>query len=141
MNLKAIAAAAAVLTVGSSAVAFAQTTAPVTIVSSVAVPRVADASIFEQGFVRYAFVNNSAVAATEVDFTLQANGETLATYRDLGTFTKGVQIARFVATDATAPDQHLTLDAVKFADGTVWTNDAVAPQALRQADVSLETGN
>jgi hypothetical protein len=140
MNLKAIAAAAAVLAAGSPAVAFAQTTAPVSIVSSVAAPQIADASIFQQGFVRYAFVNNAAVPATEVDFTLQANGDALATYRDLGTFSKGVAIERFITTDASVRDLQLTVAAVKYADGTVWTNDSAAPQALRQADVSLATG-
>jgi hypothetical protein len=140
MNIKAIAAAAALLAAGIPAVALAQTTyAPVSIVSESIVPQVSGAELFQQGFVSYAFVNNAALPATEVDFALVGNGESLATLRDVGTFSQGVTIHRSIATEAGARDQKLTVAEVKFADGTVWTNDNVAPQARRQAaDVSYE---
>jgi hypothetical protein len=139
MNINAIAAAAALLAAGIPAVALAQTTsAPVSIVSETIVPQVAGAARFQQGFVSYAFVNHAAVPATEVDLALVGNGESLATLRNVGTFSTGIAIERSIATEAIARDQQLTIAEVKFADGTVWTNDDVAPHALRQAgDVSL----
>ncbi len=139
MNIKAIAAAAALAAAGIPVAAPAQTTyAPVSIVRTAIEPQVADAALFQQGFVAYAFVNTSAVPATEVDFALVGNGESLATLRDVGTFAKGVTIDRFVATPAAARNEALTVAKVTFADGAVWTNDAVAPHAVLQtADVSL----
>ncbi len=137
MNIKAIAAAAAVLAAGLPAVANAQPTAPVSIVSQTIAPEVTDAAWYQQGFASYAFVNHSAVPATEVDLTLYGNGEPLATLRDVGMFSKGITIQRSIATEALARDQQLAVAEVKFADGSVWTNDEAAPHALRQTAVSF----
>jgi hypothetical protein len=135
MNINAIA-AAAVLAAGTPVVAFAQTTAPVAIVSSTIVPQVADASRFQQGFVSYTFVNMANTPATEVDFALEGNGQT-TTLRDVGTFSKGVAIERGLAIAGEARDQQLSVAEVKFADGSVWTNDVVAPQPRRQAAITF----
>ena len=129
MNLKSVAATAAVLLGATATAAFAQTTAPVTIVSSQALPQIADAGAPNQsGFAGVTFVNTNIVAATEVDFTLSSNGAPLATYRDTGTFAPNVRISHTFANDQTARDQQLSVARVTFADGSVWTSDNRLPE-------------
>jgi hypothetical protein len=133
MKLNAIAAAAAVLALGvAPALASAQTTAPISLIYSDAQPQIADASAYNTlGIAQVSFVNTSNVPATEVDFTLSSNGEPLATLRDVGTFAPNVTIEHTFANDRTARDQQLSIAQVKFADGTVWVNDAPLPLGQR----------
>jgi hypothetical protein len=138
MNLKAVAAAAAILAAGAPALASAQTTAPVAVTGSSIFAENAGASIYQPGEVDFQFVNNRYVAATQVDFALSSGGQQLGVYHAYGTFSPGVKIDKVFRTDEVAPHQQISVASVKFADGTTWTNDTVAPQARRQADdVSL----
>ena len=133
MNLKAVAAAAALLAAGAPAFASAQTTAPVSITGSQVQAENVGASRFEPGAVSLSYVNHRDVPATEVNFTLSSHGQNLGTYTDYGTFSKGVAIDRYFTTDEAAADQQIDIASVKFADGTTWTNDEAVPQRLRQA--------
>ena len=133
MNLNAVAAAAAILVAGAPALASAQTTSPVAITGAQIVPQNIGAALYQQGEVRFSFVNNRNVPATEVDFTLSSAGQDLGTYYDYGTFSKGVNIDHFFVTDETAHNQQIKIASVKFADGTTWTNEPAAPQQLRQS--------
>ncbi len=135
MNIKAVAAAAAVL-VAAPALASAQTTAAPISVSSQAQEANLGASLYQQGEVRLTFVNQAAVPATEVDFNLTSHGQVLGTYADRGTFSPGAKIDRFFTTQETAHDQKIAVATVKFADGTIWNSDDATP-ARRQADISL----
>ncbi len=136
MNHKAVAAAAAILVAGAPALASAQTTAPVAITGEQVQPQTIGAELYQQGEVRFSFMNNRNVPATEVDFTLSSAGQDLGTYYDYGTFPKGVTIDNFFVTDETAHNQQIKIASVKFADGSTWTNEPAAPQELRQS-VSL----
>ena len=128
MNFKSVAATAAVLLGASATAAFAQTNAPVTIVSSQAQPQIADAGENnQQGVAGVTFVNTNIVPATEVDFTLSSNGAPLATYRDIGSFAPNVRISHSFANDQTARDQQLSVARVTFADGSVWLSDNRLP--------------
>jgi hypothetical protein len=129
MNMKIIATAAAVLAAGiTPALASAQTAAPVALVASAAEPQIADASAYNTiGSASVSFINTSNVPATEVDFTLSSNGEALTTLRDVGNFAPNVRVNHTFANDQVARDQQLSIAEVKFADGTVWHNDAPLP--------------
>jgi hypothetical protein len=133
MKRTTIAAAAVVLALGvAPALVAAQTTAPIALVASNAEPQIADASAYNTaGIAAVTFVNTSNVPATEVDFTLSSNGEALKTLRDVGTFSPNVTVSHTFANDQTARDQQLSVAEVKFADGTVWVNDAPLPQGQR----------
>jgi len=132
MKLSSVAATAALLVAGSMGAAVAQTAAPVTLISSQAQPQIADGSAYNQsGSATVSFVNTTPVPATEVDFTLSSNGETLDTFSDVGTFAPNVKIDRTFANDHTARDQQLSIREVKFADGTVWINDEPLPAGQR----------
>jgi hypothetical protein len=135
MTIKTIAAAAAVLAAGLvPALVSAQTTAPITIVASQAQPQISDTSAYnESGIAQVTFVNTGNVPATEVDFTLSSNGEALTTLRDIGTFAPNVTISHTFANDQIARDQQLSVSEVKFADGSVWVNDAPLPLGQRAA--------
>jgi len=133
MKLTTIAAAAAILALGvAPALAAAQTNAPIAIVSSDAQPQIADASGYNtNGIADVTFVNTTGVPVTEVDFTLSSNGEALTTLRDIGTFAPNVTINHTFANDETARDQQLSVAQVKFADGSVWVNNAPLPAGQR----------
>jgi hypothetical protein len=133
MKLTTIAAAAAVLALGAApALVAAQTTAPIAIVSSHAEPQIADASAYNTaGIAAVTFVNTSNVPVTEVDFTLSSNGQALKTLRDVGTFAPNVTVNHTFANDEPERDQQLSVAQVKFADGTVWVNDASLPAGQR----------
>jgi hypothetical protein len=141
MKLTSIAAAAAVLALGvAPALASAQTTAPVALTASSAQPQILDGSGYNTtGIADVTFVNTSNVPATEVDFTLSSNGEPLATLRDVGTFSPNVSVSHTFANDQTARDEQLSIAEVKFADGTVWVNDAPLPLGQRAAHAWLST--
>jgi hypothetical protein len=142
MKLTNIAAAAAVLALGvAPALASAQTTAPVVLISSNAQPQIADASAYNTvGSAAVTFVNTKNVPATEVDFILSSNGHVLGTLRDVGTFAPNVSITKAFANDKTDRDQQISVGAVKFADGSVWVNDAPVPQGRIAEDPWLASG-
>jgi hypothetical protein len=136
MNIKAVAATAAIL-LAAPALASAQTTAAPVSVSSSVQPANFGASLYQQGEVRMTFVNQALVPATEVDFNLSSHGQVLGTYADRGTFSPGVKIDRFFTTQETARDQKIAIATVKFADGTVWNSDDATPARIQAADISL----
>jgi hypothetical protein len=138
MNLKAIAATAAVLVAGSPLAASAQTTAPVAIADSQIQQSYGIFSDFAYpGLVTVSFVNNRNVPATEVDLNVEANGQVVDSFQDVGTFSKGVTIRHNFQTQATNLDQKVTVASVTYADGTTWSNEDAAPRTLRQADISF----
>jgi hypothetical protein len=136
MNLKAIAAAAALLA-GSPAIASAADNAPIAIVNDHVQSASVGAELSVPGTVAFGFINESRVPATEVDFTFSSFGEIVGTYRDIGSFAQGVTVERAFDTERTAPNEQIAVAAVKYADGTSWTNDNASLPALRQAAVSL----
>jgi hypothetical protein len=140
MNLKAIAATAAVLVAGSPLVASAQTNAPVSIAASQIQQTYGVFNDFSYpGLVQVAFVNHRNVPATEVDFNLEANGQLVDRFQDVGSFAKDITVRHTFQTPANDLNQTITVASVTYADGTTWTNDvAPAPRALRQADVSYD---
>jgi hypothetical protein len=75
--------------------------------------------------------NDSAQALTEVHVALVVDGATVFTFDDVGTFAPGTTVRRRpqLKTDLfplRAPAS-CEIVSVKFADGTAWTNPAVAP--------------
>ncbi len=138
MKLTSIAAAAAIIVAGSPVIASAQTNAPVTVAESQIAPSLGVHSGFAYpGLVSIAFVNNRNVPATEVDFDVEANGNVVDRFSDVGSFAKGVTIRHSFQTQADALNQRVTVASVTYADGTTWSSDEIAPRALRQADVSF----
>jgi hypothetical protein len=137
MKLQAVAAAAAVLVAGAPIVASAQTTAPVAIADTQIQPSYGVFNEFAYpGLVTVSFVNHRNVPATEIDLNLEANGEVVDSFHDVGSFANGVTVRHSFQTQATDLNQKLTVASVTYADGTTWTNDATAPRTLRQADIS-----
>jgi hypothetical protein len=129
--------ATAVLAVAAPVAASAQTTAPVTINSYFVQPQLPSASdtIPLPGLVAVSFTNHRNVAATEVDFAVEAGGSVVDQLTDVGTFSKDVAIRHTLQTTSVFGNSQIVVASVTFADGTTWTNDA-APRALPQA-VSL----
>jgi hypothetical protein len=84
------------------------------------------------GFVSVSFDNAGTQTATEVVFELDVDGAYAEHFDDVGNFTPGTKIRHAFQTDSSASDQQLKVAAVKFADGSVWVNDAgsAPPQLL-----------
>ena len=136
MTIKHLAAALAATTIAAAApaIASAQTTAPIAINSVQNIPALGYLNTFNPGLLSVAFQNTSDVPVTDVVFELDANGKYLDRYEDVGSFAKGVTIAHSFNNWETALNQRVAVAEVKFADGSVWINDAVpATRALRQA--------
>jgi len=87
-----------------------------------------------------AFTNDSDLAATNVEFALEANGVVLDRIDDVGSFAPGVTIKHHFADSDSTPDQKVAVSKVTFADGSVWTNPAVpqAPDAPAVAGVGTD---
>jgi len=138
MNLKAVAAVAAFAAIGAPAIALAAaapTGAPIEIVDSQVQPANVGADLYQQGEVRFAFVNRANVPATEVQFAVTSNGRPIGVYTDVGTFAPGVEIDKFFTTQELSRHQDITVAKVTFADGTTWSSDEATPAARRQAEL------
>jgi hypothetical protein len=136
MTIKHLAAALAATTIAAAApaIASAETTAPVAISSVQNTPALGYLNTYNPGLLTVAFQNTSDIPATDVVFELESNGKYLDRYDDAGSFAKGVSVKHSFNNWETALDQHVAVAEVKFADGSVWYNDAVqSTRALRQA--------
>jgi hypothetical protein len=86
---------------------------------------------YAPGSLTVSFRNNGTVAATDVIFQLDANGAPAGRISDVGSFAPGVTIVHHLNVDPSDANEHVSVAEVKFADGSVWINQA--PRALRQA--------
>jgi hypothetical protein len=130
MNLKSASATlgAALLLAGAPAAAFADTAVsnPI-VVSDVQIQPVSEEHQVGSGIVSVAFDNTSNRAVSEVVFELDSDTD-VEHFNDVGTFAPGVTIKHAFQSDNGSADAQLKVDAVKFADGTVWVNDAGTTQ-------------
>jgi hypothetical protein len=84
------------------------------------------------GFLAIAYTNHATVAAKEVDFGLISRGSLIATAKDVGTFTPGVEIRHEFSVDpeifpiGTALPYCAVL-RITYADGTEWRNPNPPP--------------
>jgi hypothetical protein len=138
MTIKQTAASIAAITLlaGAPALALADTNAPAAPIAVSNVQIQEDGGYLNQlmpGLVTVSFKNTRPVAATEVDFELDANGVWLDRITDVGTFKQGATVDHSFTNYSPATNATLTVAEVKFADGSVWLNDEnAAPHALRQ---------
>jgi len=100
--------------------------------------QVAGAELFTPGSIRVAFHNTAKLPATRVTFEVAAWGVPVARIDDVGTFAQGATIDHVFPNDDGLADETISVAAVQFADGSVWQNDAAAPQALRQTVSQLD---
>jgi hypothetical protein len=126
MNIKSATATlgAALLLAGAPAAAFADTALsnPI-VVSDVQVQPVSEDHQVGSGVVSLAFDNTSNQTATEVVFELDSD-TSVEHFDDVGSFAPGVTIRHAFPSDNSAADAQLKVVQVKFADGSVWTNNA-----------------
>jgi hypothetical protein len=101
-------------------------------------PQVAGAELFIPGAIRVEFHNTAKVPATRVTFEVAAWGFPVARIDDVGTFAQGATIDHIFPNEDGLPGETISVASVQFADGSVWQNDAAAPQALRQAVSQLD---
>lgn len=86
---------------------------------------------YAPGSLTVSFRNNGTVAATDVIFQLDDNGAPAGQISDVGSFAPGVTIVHHLNVVPGDANEHVSVAEVKFADGSVWINQA--PRALRQA--------
>jgi hypothetical protein len=126
MNIKLAAASIAALTIlaGAPMLASAQTTAALdpVVMSAQVQPDSGYMNDFEPGVISVAFQNQNTVPATDVIFELTANGAYVNSFDEAGTFAPGATTHFSAPNLSDAPNQHLTIAEVKFADGSVWYN-------------------
>lgn len=122
----------ALLLAGAAGLASASEPCPVTLRSVQITPTNTFQYQPDIGFVNVAYTNDRDVTATDVVFTLYADGLTVSSFEDKGTFATGAVIKRRFIDHSDALDQQISVAEVKYADGTVWTN-AVPFEARRQA--------
>jgi hypothetical protein len=87
-----------------------------------------------------AFTNEYDVPATEIVFVVERNGYVIDRFQENGIFAKGITVnERFPETNGGAGER-VAVERASFADGTVWTNDAVAtpPQAPAPIGVGID---
>jgi hypothetical protein len=134
MNIKAIA-VAATIAVGTPVLALAQSTAPVQIDSTFIEPSFPASDGNTPGFAYVRFENETNVPATEVDFSLDANGRSLQTFKDVGDYRAGMAVEHrfdFALADA-QHHQSISVASVTFADGTTWSKDEIPSASRRQS--------
>jgi hypothetical protein len=82
---------------------------------------------------RISFRNDGDVAATAVTFDILTDGKYAGRIDDVGTFTKGATIDHSFRWVDVRHGQSLEVAQVRYADGSVWTNDTLPPAPRRQA--------
>ena len=87
--------------------------------------------LYTPGSLNVSFRNDSAVTATAVIFQRDENGAPAGRISDVGSFAPGVTIVHQLNADPSNANEDVSVAEVKFADGSVWINQA--PRALRQA--------
>jgi hypothetical protein len=77
---------------------------------------------FLPGLVSIGFTNENSSTATNVVFDLlNANGDILAQFNDVGSFPQGTGIHHRFEDTHEDPGQQLEVSSVTFADGTTWS--------------------
>lgn len=86
-----------------------------------------------------AFTNDGHAAATSVTFALESHGVVVDRFNDVGSFAQGVRISHRFPTDAlNTGDEQLAVAKVTFADGTVWSDSALAEPSAPAQSVGFE---
>ncbi len=86
----------------------------------------------DEGFLGIDYQNYASVAATEIDFGLVARDSLVATAKDIGTFSPGVEIKHeFVISREVFPIgttfPYCAVLRVKYSDGSEWRNPNPPP--------------
>jgi hypothetical protein len=97
-----------------------------------------DDGIFFAGSLQVAFTNGNSTPATQVVFALQSSGYVVDRFDDVGSFAKGVSIKHGIPNVNGKNIDQIAVAKATFADGTVWTNPAVAPPVAPPAKVGVD---